>query len=315
MLHRKPTFYLALAGIAGAAFLVTRLQSEAPLPPPPVAPPAKPYAASIAASGIVEALSDNVAIGVPESGLVAQVHVAVWDEVEAGQPLLTLDSRELRAQVAVDEADASVAAATVSRLQEQLKRLQAVDDPRAVSREEVANRAHEVNEARARLEAALARVIQSRIRVERLTIRAPRAGTVLQVNVRAGEYASATPKNAALVLGDLAHLQVRAEVDEQNAARFQPGQAATAYLKGDTTAPIALHFVRVEPFVVPKVSLTGASTERVDTRVLQVIYAFTRPLDRPVYVGQQVDLFVKSEPAAPALRLSATAAVTPKGRL
>jgi len=46
---------------------------------------------------------------------------------------------------------------------------------------------------------------------------------------------------------------------------------------------------------VPKTSLTGASTERVDTRVLQVIYAFERPKDRPVYVGQQVDLFVRSE--------------------
>jgi len=46
---------------------------------------------------------------------------------------------------------------------------------------------------------------------------------------------------------------------------------------------------------VPKTSLTGSSTERVDTRVLQVIYAFQRPKDRAVYVGQQVDLFVKSE--------------------
>src|SRR5262245_59108237 len=98
-----------------------------------------------------------------------------------------------------------------------------------------------------------------------------------------------------MVLGDVEHLQVRADVDEQNAPRLQPGQTATAYIKGDTTQPIELRFVRVEPYVVPKVSLTGASTERVDTRVLQVIYSFERPADRPVYVGQQVDLFVKSE--------------------
>jgi len=119
-----------------------------------------------------------------------------------------------------------------------------------------------------------------------------------------------------MILGDVAHLQVRADVDEQNATRLQPGQAATAYLKGDTTAPIALHFVRIEPFVVPKVSLTGASTERVDTRVLQVIYAFECPKDHPVYVGQQVDLFVRADPRPEGLRLAAadTASIE-KGRL
>jgi len=88
------------------------------------------------------------------------------------------------------------------------------------------------------------------------------------------------------------------------APRLQPGQTATAYLKGDTAQPIELQFVRVEPYVVPKVSLTGASTERVDTRVLQVIYSFERPADRPVYVGQQVDLFVKSEIPAVAAKVN-----------
>jgi len=57
---------------------------------------------------------------------------------------------------------------------------------------------------------------------------------------------------------------------------------------------------------VPKVSLTGASTERVDTRVLQVIYAFERPQNRPVYVGQQVDLFVKTDIAAVAAKVTST---------
>jgi multidrug resistance efflux pump len=141
-------------------------------------------------------------------------------------------------------------------------------------------------------------VLQTETLLGRLTVFAPRAGTILQVNVRPGEYASATPKQPALLLGDLGQLQVRADIDEQNASRLQPGQPATGYLKGDTTQPIALRFVRIEPYVVPKVSLTGASSERVDTRVLQVIYAFDRPGNRNVYVGQQVDLFIKAEPTA-----------------
>ena len=67
--------------------------------------------------------------------------------------------------------------------------------------------------------------------------------------------------------------------------------AGTAFMKGNTKDPIALKFVRIEPFVVPKKSLTGDSTERVDTRVLQVIFEFAPPA-APLYVGQQVDVYI-----------------------
>jgi hypothetical protein len=96
-----------------------------------------------------------------------------------------------------------------------------------------------------------------------------------------------------LVLGDIDEIQVRADVDEQVAPRVRTGARAAGYLKGDTSRPIAMEFVRIEPYVVPKRSLTGASTERVDTRVLQVIYRFPKTADRTVYVGQQLDLYIE----------------------
>ncbi len=297
MLHKKITLYLAALGVTAATLLVAQLHREPPLPPPLIAPPSKPYASSIAASGIVETLNENVALGVPSAGIIAQVHVKVWDHVKIGQPILTLDNRELAARLSVNQANVAIATASLERLRDQLARLAAVGDPRAVSTEEVRTRQHDVAVADAQLQAARSQLGQTRVEFDRLTVLAPREGMVLQVNVRAGEYASATPKLAPVVLGDLQHLQVRAEIDEQNAVRLQPGQVATAYIKGDTSEPIALQFVRIEPYVVPKTSLTGASNERVDTRVLHVIYAFDRPKGRMVYVGQQVDLFVKSEPS------------------
>ena len=54
-------------------------------------------------------------------------------------------------------------------------------------------------------------------------------------------------------------------------------------------APIT--FVRFEPLVVPKQSLTGASTERVDTRVLQAVYRI-EGAEFPLFVGQQMDVFI-----------------------
>jgi HlyD family secretion protein len=294
MLFKKPTFYLAIMGTGATIALAARMSGQSPITPPPIEPSPKPYEVSVAASGIIEALSENVAIGVPEAGLVTTVHAKVWDCVKKGQPLFTLDDRELKAQLKVNEANAAVAEATLWRLVDQLKRLKGVNDPRAVSQDEVLTKENDVNVAAAQLEAARALVAQNKVSLERMTVLAPRSGTILQVNIRPGEYASATPKNAAVILGDVDHLQVRADVDEQNAPRLQAGQTATAYLKGDTAQPIELSFVRIEPFVVPKTSLTGSSTERVDTRVLQVIYSFKRSQGRPIYVGQQVDLFVKS---------------------
>jgi HlyD family secretion protein len=47
--------------------------------------------------------------------------------------------------------------------------------------------------------------------------------------------------------------------------------------------------------VIPKKSLTGDSTERVDTRVLQVLYTFD-PGDKPIYLGQQMDVFIETAP-------------------
>ena len=62
-----------------------------------------------------------------------------------------------------------------------------------------------------------------------------------------------------------------------------------------------LEFERVEPYVIPKKSLTGDNTERVDTRVLQVIYSLD-VTDRPVYVGQQLDVFIDVGDAAESYR-------------
>ena len=54
----------------------------------------------------------------------------------------------------------------------------------------------------------------------------------------------------------------------------------------------------MEPYVVPKKSLTGDSNERVDTRVLQALYRFDRK-QLPIYVGQQMDVFIEAQDYSP----------------
>jgi hypothetical protein len=93
------------------------------------------------------------------------------------------------------------------------------------------------------------------------------------------------------MLGDLEKLHVRVDIDEHDIPRFRPGAPARAMLRGNPGVEFPLTFVRVEPYVVPKKSLTGDNSERVDTRVLQVIYSVDSSTSN-LYVGQQMDAFI-----------------------
>jgi multidrug efflux pump subunit AcrA (membrane-fusion protein) len=146
--------------------------------------------------------------------------------------------------------------------------------------------------SRAELRRFEAEAAKIEIDLDRLVVRALVAGRVLQVNVRPGEFVG-TPANQPLVmLGDIDRLHVRVDIDEYDIARFDPAAGATAFPRGSLQQRYPLEFVRVEPFVIPKKSLTGDTTERVDTRVLQVIYEFDPAGRPPLFVGQQVEVFI-----------------------
>jgi multidrug resistance efflux pump len=145
--------------------------------------------------------------------------------------------------------------------------------------------------ARAAVTQARSQLRQSQTELERLTVTAPRDGRILQVNVRPGEYVAQPSSAELMILGDVETLHVRTDIDEADIPRFQSGLRARGFVRGDTAHPVELQFVRVEPYVVPKKSLTGTNTERVDTRVLQVLYAVVGH-DQELYVGQQLDVFI-----------------------
>ncbi|MCI0350392.1 MAG: HlyD family efflux transporter periplasmic adaptor subunit, partial [Acidobacteriales bacterium] len=145
--------------------------------------------------------------------------------------------------------------------------------------------------AQSAVERAEAQVKQTQTDLDRLTVCALVDGEVLQVNVRPGEFVAAPASGALVVLGNVAQLHVRVDIDEYDIPRFVPAAAARATLKGQPKDFFPLKFVRIEPYVVPKRSLTGDNTERVDTRVLQVIYAIDASGQR-LFVGQQLDVFI-----------------------
>jgi multidrug resistance efflux pump len=146
-------------------------------------------------------------------------------------------------------------------------------------------------------QAAIAQAGAKLQRVESLlsqhTIRAPKACTVLQVRVHPGEFLPASILNEPLVvLGVMSPLHVRVDIDEADIPRFSETAAAWASVRGRSQFRVPLTFVKTEPLVIPKSSLSGAQRERIDTRVMQVIYAVA-PADVQATAGQQVDVYIE----------------------
>ena len=150
--------------------------------------------------------------------------------------------------------------------------------------------------ARAAVQLAQSQVESIKINLERLIVRAPMDGEVLQLNVRLGQFAAMTWKEPMIVLGDSKRLHVRVDIDEPELLYFSKSAPAIATLKGRPNVRFDLKVVYVEPYVIPKQSLTGNNSERVDQRVLQVIYELPdeRPMD--VYIGQQMDVYLRAVP-------------------
>ena len=349
-----PLAALTLASFAGWFVWNSRRVEHSPAPP--AMPPRSPFAATLACSGIVEAQSENIAVGSATPGVVVEVLVKVGERVEAGTPLFRLDDRDLRGELEVRKAAVSQAKAEVIRLEaeprqetipplvatvneakataiaaadalrraEDLFAKQVITEQDAIEKREAdafASAALQKAEAelalreagswnydrdvsRAAVLKAEADLAKTEIDIDRLNVRSFVAGEVLQVNVRPGEFVGAPPGQPLIVLGNVDRLHVRVDIDEFEIDRFDPAFAARAVPRGSAGTEYTLTFVRVEPFVVPKKSLTGDNSERVDTRVLQVIYDCSPERDGPsgqgkrLFVGTQVDVFIEADDRA-----------------
>lgn len=270
---------------------------------------------------------DRVKAGDPlfrldDRSLLAELAVREAMIATAEGRLAELKARPRPEDIPPAEAAVAQARASQSDAESQLKSAQSLADTRALSAEEVTRRRYAVDVAKARsaaAEADLARVKAgtfapeiaiaeaqvaearanakaTQTEIERLTVRAPIDGEILQRNLRVGEFAQAGAGSVPLlIMGNTDRLAVRVDIDENDAWRFEETARATAFLRGNKEFSVALRFDRVEPFVVPKKSLTGETTERVDTRVMQVLYSFPSG-SMPVRVGQMMDVYIE-EPA------------------
>ncbi len=286
---------IALAGVAFAIFTVVRGDKPVPYAPPVTEAPHSPYSISVAGSGIVEASTGNMSLGTNIAGIVSKIFVQVGSEVKAGAPLFAIDDRAIRAEIDTLQTAVRIAEIQLAEAEYDLALMKPLAAIGATPKDVFEKNRFAAQKAKAQLAQAQAKLVSSQTDLERLTVRAPVDGEVLQLKTHLGEFAqadaTATGYSPLLLFGSVEPLHVRVDIDEYDAWRVRAGAAAVGFLRGNKAIRMPLTFVRFEPYVVPKKSLTGDSTERVDTRVLQVIFRFVRG-EQPIFVGQQMDVFI-----------------------
>jgi len=251
----------------------------------------------------------------------------------AQSQLQQLKAQPRKETLDVSKAQVDYAAANLRTAQDQYRKVETSYqlNPQSVSKDQLDNAANAVNAARTNLEVARRQYeltkagawvydvrnqehqAQATVKssaaaqalLDKYTVRAPVDGVVLAVNTAKGSFISTQGSYGTYTQGYnpvivLSHSQpyfsVRTFIDEILIPRLPPAaeMRAQMFLRG-TDISIPLEFYQLQPYVTPKIELSNQRTERVDTRVLPVLFRFKPPENMNIYPGQLVDVYVETK--------------------
>ncbi|MGD0088137.1 MAG: biotin/lipoyl-binding protein [Verrucomicrobiota bacterium] len=288
----KIIFTIAFIGILAGFVAAYIFGMERKAQPPVFKPVSNPFETAIYANGMIESEQPNGAnINIfPEvSGPITQVLVHEGQQVTAGTLLFTIED-------SVQKANTELAEANLKAARDQYdKRRAAYDiDSKSISKDVLDTAEDAVIQAAAALKAANALL-------QYYSVKAQVDGVVLAVNAAVGGYVSSqgnydtyTELFDPLVVmsGPQDYMDVRCYVDEILVSRLPSKWHIQAQMQiTGTDMKVPLEFVRVQPYISPKIELSNEKQEQVDLRVLPVIFRFEKK-DFPVYPGQMVDVFI-----------------------
>jgi HlyD family secretion protein len=307
--RNKIIFVLAVVGLTVGLVSAYIFGIEKKPMPPAFSPASNPYAEGIYANGILEsyqASGANVNIYPEVAGTIKQIFVAEGSSIKKGAPLVQIDNAIQRATVEQQRAQIELADANLKTTEDQLEKVKrsAELEPRSVSKSDMDNAVNAVKVARATIEVTRKQYELSQTVLSKYSIKAPTSGIILTINTAVGSYVSSQGSydtytqgyDPVLVMSSAeTYMAVRCYIDEILISRLPPASQMRArmFVRG-TNINIPLEYVRVQPYVSPKIQLSNQRTERVDVRVLPVIFRFRMPESKNVdlYPGQLVDVYI-----------------------
>lgn len=138
------------------------------------------------------------------------------------------------------------------------------------------------------LEVARSELWLSIAELEKLTVRAPIASTVLQVNVKVGEVAGPTASQPLMLLGDLSRLRVRAELDEHDVGKIVVGDKVVVHADAFRGREFAGKVAAIAP-IVRLGRISSPESRLTDFSVNEVLIDLDDP--GPLLVGMKVEVY------------------------
>lgn len=306
----KPLMVIAIVGIftgiLSAYIYNEKIESQKPL-----SVNQNPYETGVYATGIVESAqsnSSNVNIYAEVSGRVTNVFVHDGQMLKKNDPLLQIDDSIQREIVAKDQAAVKYARANLINVQEQLQKIKKSYqlNHQSISQNTLDNAINAVIIAKENVHVTEKQLSSDLALLAQYFVHAPINGVVLRVEVAKGAYVS--PQGTydtytqgmlpAVVMGDVSpNMQVRCYVDEILVPQL-PDSAkleATMFIRGLSSKSVPLTFVSIQPYTIPNIQLSDERQERVDVRVLPIVFRFKKPTDVQIFPGQLVDVYLKGK--------------------
>jgi len=304
----KPLIVIAILGI-GTAIASAIIYDQKITPQSPVAVSYNPYEKGIYATGIIESRqtnSSNINIFPEVSGKVDKVYVTDGQLLQKGDAIFSIDSSIQEEVVAKDKAQLRYAQENLVNLDKQLEKIQKAYhiNPKSVSLNSLDNAIYAVKLAQDSVSVAAAQYRQDIALLDKYIVRTPIDGTILRVASTEGDYVSPVGTYDGYTEGMLPvvqmgviapDLQVRAYVDEilvpnlPNPSKLE----AKMLIRGLNNYSIPLKFTSMQPYTIPNIQLSNQREERVDVRVLPIVFKFKKPADINVFPGQLVDIYLK----------------------
>ena len=232
---------------------------------------------------------------------------------------------ELKAQPRKEVLDVSIA--QLKSAQDQLAKLQKSYklNPKSVSKNDLDNAINAANIAQkqytlvkagawiydiqnqeSQYRAAVQTYQSDKALLDKYTIRAAADGVVLRMAATAGNYVSPqgvydTYTQRMIPMATMGvvepYLAVRCYVDEILVTRLPKPETLEAkmMIRGETNYSIALEFISMQPYTIPNIELSNEISQRVDVRVLPIVFKFKKPTDINIFPGQLVDVYLKGK--------------------
>lgn len=259
--NKRRTMLIVLASVLAVAAFVAFLVWKANAPKP-AAPPAAPPAVTVFVPGTT-LVADRVSavgtifarrdmpVGVAgEGGMISAIRAEAGQYVGKGQVLAEIDSSVQRAQLQQLQAGVLQAEADARLAQSELDRALALVSRGFISKADIDRRTATRDSARARVSVAKAQVREMQERLNRLAIRAPEAGLVLQRMVEPGQIVS--PGSGALYrIAAGGQMELRAQMAEQDMPGLAVGQTATVTPVGSSNSYAGRVWL-LEPVIDPQ---------------------------------------------------------------